>query len=145
MSGPKRTGADYEKVMALDAQGLTNGQIAAAAGVSVRTVVRMRNGQWEPPSGPSMPLLGRSPLTGVIMEHIDGGHALDSLTVLADDNDPFRQDRAEGHKLGRWLRDTLEGKLCFAVGEDGRTIHNRACTTCSSGRSSRTARRTRTP
>ena len=65
------TGADYEKVMALDAQGLTNAEIAAATGVSKRTVSRMRNGQWSPPAGASMPLLGRSPLTGVIEEHMD--------------------------------------------------------------------------
>ena len=108
MSGPKCTGADYEKVMALDAQGLTNGQIAAATGVSSRTVSRMRNGQWEPPSPASMPLLGRSPLTGVIEKHMEAGYTLDELTVLARDNDPFRQDRSEGHKLGRWLRGTLE-------------------------------------
>jgi hypothetical protein len=43
------TGADYDKVMALDAQGLANFEIAAAAGVSKRTIARMRNGQWEPP------------------------------------------------------------------------------------------------
>ena len=71
-----------------------------------------------------MPLLGASPLTGVIQEHMDRGWSLDELTVLARDNDPFRQDRDEGHKLGRWLRDTLEG-MGFEVGEGGRTIHNR--------------------
>ena len=71
-----------------------------------------------------MPLLGRSPLTGVNMEHIDQGWSLDELTVLARDNDPFRQDRSEGHKLGRWLRGTLEA-MGFAVGAGGRTIHNR--------------------
>lgn len=84
----------------------------------------MRNGQWEPPSSPSMPLLGRSPLTGVIEEHMDEGWSLDELTVLARDNDPFRQDRSEGHKLGRWPRGTLEA-MGFEVGEGGRTIHNR--------------------
>ena len=69
----------------------------------------------EPPAGPSMPLLGRSPLTGVIEDYMDQGWSLDELTVLARDNDPFRQDRAEGHRLGRWLRDTLE-----AMGVRGR-------------------------
>ena len=72
-----------------------------------------------------MPLVGRSPLTGVIMEHIDDGWSLNELTVLARDNDPFRQDRSEGHKLGQWLRDTLEGELGFEVGEGGRQVHNR--------------------
>jgi transcriptional regulator with XRE-family HTH domain len=115
------TGADYEKVMALNAKGLTNTEIAAATGVSSRTVSRMRNGQWEPPSPASMPLLGRSPLTGVIEKHMEAGYTLDELTVLARDNDPFRQDRDEGHKLGRWLADTLEG-MGFEVGEGGRTI-----------------------
>ena len=65
------TGADYEKVMALDAQGLANAEIAAQTGVSKRTISRMRNGQWSQPAGPSMPLLGRSPLTGVIAEHME--------------------------------------------------------------------------
>jgi hypothetical protein len=96
------TGADCDKVMALDAQGLANAEIAAKTGVSKRTVTRMRAGQWKPSSGPSMPLLGRSPLTGVIEEHMEAGYTLDELTVLARDNDPFRQDRDEGHKLGRW-------------------------------------------
>ena len=72
-----------------------------------------------------MPLLGRSALTGVIEEHMEAGYTLDELTVLARDNDPFRQDRDEGHKLGRWLRDTLQDKLHFEVGEGGRVIHNR--------------------
>jgi hypothetical protein len=86
----------------------------------------MRNGQWSPPAGSSMPLLGRSPLTGVIKDYMeDDGCTLDDLTVLARDNDPFRQDRDEGHKLGRWLRDTLESELGWEVGEGGRTIHNR--------------------
>jgi hypothetical protein len=49
-----------------------------------------------------MPLLGRSPLTGVIEDCMEDGWSLDELTVLARDNDPFRQDRDEGHKLGRW-------------------------------------------
>ena len=71
-----------------------------------------------------MPLLGRSPLTGVIEEHMEAGYTLDELTVLARDNDPFRQDRSEGHKLGQWLRGTLEA-MGFEVGEGGRTIHNR--------------------
>jgi hypothetical protein len=71
-----------------------------------------------------MPLLGRSPLTGVIEEHMDSGWTLDDLTVLARDNDPFRQDRSEGHELGQWLRGTLEA-MGFEVGEGGRTIHNR--------------------
>ena len=118
------TGADYEKVMALDAQGLANAEIAAKTSVSKRTIARMRNGQWSPPAGPSMPLLGRSPLTGVIEEHMEGGYTLDELTVLAKDNDPYRQDRSEGHKLGQWLRGTLEA-MGFEVGEGGRTIHNR--------------------
>ena len=118
------TGANYERVMALDAQGLTNAEIAAKAGVSKRTVSRMLAGQWRPPAGPSTPLLGRSPLTGVIEEHIEEGWTLDELTVLARDNDPFRQDRSEGHKLGQWLRGTLEA-MGFEVGEGGRTIHNR--------------------
>ena len=118
------TGANYERVMALDAQGLTNAEIAAKAGVSKRTVSRMLAGQWRPPAGPSTPLLGRSPLTGVIEEHMEEGWTLDELTVLARDNDPFRQDRSEGHKLGQWLRGTLEA-MGFEVGEGGRTIHNR--------------------
>ena len=118
------TGADYERVMALDAQGLANAEIAAATGISKRTISRMRAGQWCPPAGPSMPLLGRSPLTSVIREHMDQGWSLDELTVLARDNDPFRQDRAEGHKLGKWLRGTLEG-MGFEVGEGGRVVHNR--------------------
>jgi hypothetical protein len=118
------TEADYEQVMALDAKGLTIGEIVAATGVSRRTIARMRRGQWSPPARPSMPLLGRSPLTGVIQEHMDGGWTLDELTVLARDNDPFRQDRAEGHRLGRWLRDTLEA-MDFEVGEGGRSVHNR--------------------
>jgi len=116
------TGADYEKVMTLDARGLTNAEIEAATGVSKRTVTRMRRGQWSPPRGPSMPLLGRSPLTNVIEDGMENGWSLDDLTVLARDNDPFRQDRSEGHKLGQWLRGTLEG-MGFEVGEDGRTIH----------------------
>jgi hypothetical protein len=145
MSKRACTEDDCLKVMALTDQGTSLAEIVAATGVSRRTITRMRNGQWEPPRGPSMPLLGRSPLTGVIEEHIDAGYSLDELTVLARDNDPFRQDRSEDHKLGKWLRDTLEGELGFEVGEDGRTIHNRACTTCSSGRSSRTARCTRIP
>ena len=118
------TGGDYEKVMALDAQGLTNAEIAAKAGVSKRTVSRMLAGQWRPPAGPSMPLLGRSPLTGVIEDYMDQGYSLDDLTVLARDNDPFRQDRAEGHKLGQWLANTLEA-MGLQVGEGGRTVHNR--------------------
>ena len=124
MSGPKYTGADYEKVMALDAQSLTSREIVGGDRRVQPTVERMRNGQWEPPSAASMPLLGRSPLTGVIEEHMDSGWTLDELTVLARDNDPFRQDRSEGHKLGQWLRGTLEA-MGFQVGEGGRTIHNR--------------------
>ena len=116
--------ADYDKVMDLGARGLTNAEIAAETGVSKRTVTRMRNGQWRPPRGPSMPLMGRSPLTGVIEEHMDQGWSLDELTVLARDNDPFRQDRAEGHKLGQWLASTLEG-MGWQVGEGGRVVHNR--------------------
>ena len=78
----------------------------------------MRNGQWSPPAGSSTPLLDRSPLTSIIEEHMDQGWALDDLTVLARGNDPFRQDTAEGHKLGQWLRDTLEA-LDVEVGEGG--------------------------
>ena len=65
MSKRACTEDDYLKVMALTDQGLTSAEIMAATGVSKRTITRMRNGQWQPPSGPSMPLLGRSPLTGV--------------------------------------------------------------------------------
>ena len=123
MSGPKYTPADYEKVMAMPAERYSLRDVWLATGVSMSTVKRMRHGQWEPPE-PSMPLLGRSPLTGVIEEHMEDGWTLDELTVLARDNDPFRQDRAEGHKLGRWLRGTLEA-MGLQVGEGGRTIHNR--------------------
>ena len=124
MSGPACTQAGYLKVMALTDQGASLAEIVAATGVSKRTIARMRNGEWEPPRGPSMPLLGRSPLTGVIEEHMDSGWTLDDLTVLARDNDPFRQDTDEGHKLGRWLRDTLEA-MGIEVGEGGRKFHNR--------------------
>lgn len=115
---------DYERVMALDANGHTNAEIEAATGVSKRTISRMRNGLWSPPAGPSMPLLGLSPLTDVITGHLDQGWSLGSMTVLARGNDPFRQDSAEGHKLGRWLRGTLE-VMGFETGEGGRQIHNR--------------------
>ena len=124
MSKRACTENDYLKVMALTDQGASLAEIVAATGVSRRTITRMRNGQWSPPAGPSMPLMGRSPLTGVITDYLDQGWSLDDLTVLARDNDPFRQDRSEGHRLGRWLRGTLEG-MGFEVGEDGRTIHNR--------------------
>ena len=123
------TEADDARVMALDAQGLANAAIAAQTGVSKRTISRMRNGQWEPPRGPSMPLVGRSALTGVIQEHMAAGYTLDELTVLARDNDPFRQDRSEGHKLGQWLRDTLQDKLHFEVGEAASSTTG-ACITC---------------
>ena len=123
MSGPKYTPADYEKVMAMPAERYSLRDVERATGVSMSTVKRMRHGQWEPPE-PSMPLLGRSPLTGVIEEHMDQGWSLDDLTVLARDNDPFRQDRSEGHKLGHWLRDTLEA-MGLQVGEGGRVVHNR--------------------
>jgi hypothetical protein len=73
------TGADYEKVMALNAKGLTNAEIEAATGVSSRTVSRMR--EWAvgaaQPSPASMPLLGRLPLTGVIEKHMEAGYTLD--------------------------------------------------------------------
>jgi hypothetical protein len=115
---------DYRRVVDLTDEGASLAEIVAMTGISKRTVARMRNGQWSPPAGPSMPLLGRSPLTGVIEDYMDRGATLDELTVLARDNDPFRQDRDEGHKLGRWLRATLED-MGFAVGEDGRKIHNR--------------------
>jgi len=124
MSGPACTEADHLRVMALTDQGASLAEIVAATGISKRTIARMRNGQWSPPAGRSMPLLGASPLTGVIREHMDQGWSLDELTVLARDNDPFRQDRDEGHKLGRWLRGTLEG-MGFEVGEGGRVVHNR--------------------
>jgi hypothetical protein len=124
MSGPKYTEADYENVMAMPAERYSLRDVWLATGVSMSTVKRMRDGTWQPPSGPSTPLLGRSPLTGVIEEQVDQGWTLDELTVLARDNDPFRQDRAEGHRLGQWLRDTLEA-MGFEIGEGGRTIHNR--------------------
>jgi hypothetical protein len=125
MSQRAYTEDDYRIVVALTDQGASLAEIVAATGVSKRTIARMRNGEWEPPRGPSMPLLGDSRLTSVIAHHIDDGYCLDDLTVLAHGNDPFRQDTDEGHKLGKWLRDTLEGELGFEVGEDGRTIHNR--------------------
>jgi len=124
MSKRACTEDDYLKVMALTDQGLTSAEIMAATGVSKRTITRMRNGQWQPPSGSSMPLLGRSPLTGVIKDYMDQGCTMDDLTVLARGNDPFRHDTAEGHKLGEWLRDTLEA-IGVEVGEGGRKIHNR--------------------
>jgi hypothetical protein len=125
MSKRACTEDDYLKVMALTNQGASLGEIVAATGMSRRTITRMRNGQWSPPAGPVMPLLGRSELTGVILDYMDRGATLEELTVLARGNDPFRQDSDAGHRLGRWLRDTLEDRLEFAVGEDGRKIHNR--------------------
>ena len=53
-----------------------------------------------------MPLVGRSPMSGVIENRMETPGTLDELTVLARDNDPFRQDRSEGHKLGQWLHGT---------------------------------------
>jgi hypothetical protein len=77
------TGADYEKVMALNAKGLTNAEIAAATGVSSRTVSRMRNGQWEPPSPASMPLLGRSTVRHEAPARAwRAGHALRGMTAV---------------------------------------------------------------
>jgi hypothetical protein len=57
MSQRACTENDYLKVMALTDQGASLAEIVAATGVSRRTITRMRNGQWEPPRGPSMPLL----------------------------------------------------------------------------------------
>ena len=72
-----------------------------------------------------MPLLGHSRLTDVITDYVGvGDTTLDTLTVLARGNDPFRQDTTEGHKNGQWLRDTLES-MGVEVGEGGRKIHNR--------------------
>jgi len=124
MSQRACTENDYLKVMTMTGQGASLAEIMAATGVSRRTISRMRNGQWSPPAGSSMPLLGRSPLTSIIEEHMDQGWALDDLTVLARGNDPFRQDTAEGHKIGEWLCDTLES-LGIQIGEGGRKIHNR--------------------
>jgi hypothetical protein len=64
MSQRACTENDYLKVMTMTGQGASLAEIMAATGVSKRTIARMRNGQWSPPAGPSMPLLGRSPLTG---------------------------------------------------------------------------------
>ncbi len=124
MSGPKYTEADYEKVMAMPAARYSMREVWLATGVSMSTVKRMRGGTWQPPSGPSMPLLGRSPLTGVIQDYMDEGCALDDLIVLARGNDPFRQDSHEGHRLGEWLAATLEA-MGVQVGDEGRTVHLR--------------------
>ena len=124
MSGPKYTEADLAKVLALPEAQYSLKDVERLTGVTASTAGRMRRGEWQPPSGPSMPLLGRSPLTSVVEEHVDDGWSLDELTVLARGNDPFRQDTAEGHKIGEWLCDTLES-LGVQIGEGGRKIHNR--------------------
>ena len=124
MSGPKYTGADLAKVLALPEAQYSLKDVERLTGVTASTAGRMRRGEWQPPSGPSMPLLGRSPLTRVVEEHMDDGWSLDELTVLARGNDPFRQDTAEGHRNARWLVDTLDG-MGFEIGEGGRKIHNR--------------------
>lgn len=115
---------DYLKVVALADQGMKNAEITELTGVSVRTIIRMRNGQWKPPRTAFDSLLGRSPLTDVITEYVEDGWSLADLTVLAHGNDPFRQDTVTGHKIGQWLRDTLEG-MGFEIGEGGRKFHNR--------------------
>ena len=146
MSGPKYTEADLAKVLALPEAQYSLKDVERLTGVTASTVGRMRRGEWRPPSDPSMPLLGRSPLTGVIEDYMeDDGCTLDGLTVLARGNDPFRQDTAEGHRLGRWLRDTLEASWASRSARAAGPSTTGACTTCSSGRSSRTARCTPTP
>jgi hypothetical protein len=125
MSGPKYTEADYEKVMAMPAERYSLRDVGRATGVSMSAADRMRRGEWQPPTGPSMPLLGRSRLTDVITDYVGGGgHHTGRPDRAGPCNDPFRQDTTEGHKNGQWLRDTLES-MGVEVGEGGRKIHNR--------------------
>lgn len=46
--------------------------------------------------------------------------SMDALTVLAPQNDPFRQDTDAHHRDGKWLADTLAG-----LGLGSRQVHNR--------------------
>jgi hypothetical protein len=124
MGAPIYTQEHRDQVLALTAQGLTNAQIAAKTGIKLRSISRLRSPGWEPPRTAFDSLLGHSPLTDVITEHVDDGWSLDDLTVLTHLNDPYRQDTDEGHRLGAWLAGTLDA-MGFETGEGGRKIHNR--------------------
>ena len=133
MSGPKYTEADYEKVMAMPAEPYSLRDVERATGVSMSAADRMRRGEWQPPTGPSMPLLGRSRLTDVITDYVGGGDTtLDDLTVLV------RATTRSGRTLPRatrtasgfatpWRAWASKSARAFLAKPDGSVYQNSEC------------------